>query len=235
MIAIRKANERGHANHGWLDTHHTFSFANYYDPNYLGFGTLRVINEDKVQPGAGFGTHGHRDMEIITYVLEGTLEHKDSIGNGSLIHAGEVQKMSAGTGILHSEFNPSDTDRVHLLQIWIIPDQKGIKPAYEQRNFRINESPNQLHLIAAKNGEGDCISVQQDVKLYASVLSMGNSVNYKVFPDRQAWLQVVRGAVKLNEMELDTSDGAAIAASENPLTITATEDAEILLFDLQAS
>ena len=234
MITIRKADQRGHGNHGWLDTHHTFSFANYYDPHYLGFGSLRVINEDKVQPSAGFGTHGHQDMEIITYVLEGTLEHQDNLGNGSLIHAGDVQKMSAGTGILHSEFNPSDTDPVHFLQIWITPDQKGIKPAYEQHNFRIHESPNHLHLIATKNGEGDCISVQQDVKLYGSVLDVGNAVNYEVLHDRRAWLQVVRGAVRLNDSELGTSDGAAIAP-ENLLTITATEDAEILLFDLSAS
>ncbi|MFB6276560.1 MAG: pirin family protein [Halothece sp.] len=231
MIAIRKANERGHANHGWLDTYHTFSFANYYDPNNLGFRSLRVINEDWVQPDAGFPTHGHQDMEIITYVLEGTLEHQDNLGNGSIIYPGDVQKMSAGTGILHSEFNPSKTDPVHLLQIWIIPDQKGIKPAYEQHNFSIDQTPGKLKLIASKKAEGDCISVQQDVNCYLSMLISGDVVTYNVPPERHVWLQVVKGAVTVNDTPLSTSDGVAVS-EENALTIEATEDAEILLFDL---
>jgi len=231
MITIRPANERGHANHGWLDTYHTFSFANYYDPNYLGFGSLRVINEDKIQPSAGFGKHGHRDMEIITYVLEGALEHQDNLGNGSVIYAGDVQKMSAGTGILHSEFNHSPTHSVHLLQIWILPDQKGLKPSYEQQNFAIQETPNQLHLIAAKNSLGNAITVQQDVKLFSAVLQPGKTIEYEVSPNRQVWLQVVRGNITLNDQVLKTSDGAAVQ-EEKALTLTATEKAEFLLFDL---
>jgi hypothetical protein len=231
MITVRKADERGHANHGWLDTYHSFSFANYYDPNYVGFRSLRVMNEDRVQPDAGFGTHGHRDMEIITYVLEGALEHKDNIGNGSIIYPGDVQKMSAGTGILHSEFNPSKTDPVHFLQIWIIPDKKGLNPAYEQHNFSVHKNPGKLHLIAGNNGEGNSIFVQQDVKLYSGALERGDRVTYSLPPQRYAWLQVVKGAVRLNNTPLSVSDGAAIS-EENTLTINATEDAEILLFDL---
>lgn len=231
MITIRKANERGHANHGWLESYHTFSFANYYDPNFLGFRSLRVINEDRVQPDAGFPTHGHRDMEILTYVLEGELEHKDNMGNGSIIYPGEVQKMSAGTGILHSEFNPSQTYPVHLFQIWIIPDKSGVKPNYEQRYFDMEKNQGNLTLIAAKNGEGDCISVEQDVKLYASRLGVGNVLNYELKRDRHAWLQVVKGAVTLNDKQLNPSDAAAVS-EESSLEIRATEDAEILLFDL---
>lgn len=231
MIKIRKANERGHANHGWLESYHTFSFANYYDPNFLGFRSLRVINEDRVQPDAGFPTHGHRDMEILTYVLEGELEHKDNMGNGSIIYPGEVQKMSAGTGILHSEFNPSKTQPVHLFQIWILPDRSGVKPSYEQRYFDLENNQGNLTLIAAKNGEGDCISVEQDVKLYASKLGMGSVLNYELKRDRNAWLQVVKGTVTLNDQPLNSSDAAAVS-EEKTLEIKATEDSEILLFDL---
>lgn len=231
MITIRKANERGHANYGWLDTYHTFSFANYYDPNYLRFRSLRVINEDWVQPDAGFPTHGHQDMEIITYVLEGALEHKDNLGNGSIIHPGDVQKMSAGTGILHSEFNPSKIDPVHLLQIWIIPDKKGLKPTYEQQNFNIDQTPGKLNLIATKNPEENCIFVQQDVNCYSSMLMNGDLLTYSVLPQRHVWLQVVKGSVAVNDIPLSTSDGAAVS-EETQLIIQATEDAEILLFDL---
>lgn len=231
MIKIRKANERGHANHGWLESYHTFSFANYYDPNFLGFRSLRVINEDRVQPDAGFPTHGHRDMEILTYVLEGELEHKDNMGNGSIIYPGEVQKMSAGTGILHSEFNPSKTQPVHLFQIWILPDRSGVKPSYEQRYFDLKNNQGNLTLIAAKNGEGDCISVEQDVKLYASKLGMGSVLNYELKRDRNAWLQVVKGTVTLNDQPLNSSDAAAVS-EEKTLEIKATEDSEILLFDV---
>ena len=231
MITIRHGNDRGHATYDWLDTYHTFSFANYYDPNYLGFRSLRVLNEDYIKPNAGFPTHGHRDMEIITYVLEGALEHKDSMGNGSIIHPGEVQKISAGTGILHSEFNPSPTVPVHLLQIWIIPDKKGLKPSYEQHQFNVNKNPDQLTLIAAKNGEGDCISVQQDVKCYLSMVGVGSVINYKMSSQRYAWLQVLKGAIKLNDQPLSAGDGAMVS-EEKSLIIEGTEEAEILLFDL---
>lgn len=231
MIILRKAEERGHANHGWLDTYHTFSFANYYDPKQMGFRALRVINEDRVSPTAGFGTHGHRDMEIITYVLEGALEHKDNIGNGSVIQPGEVQRMSAGTGILHSEFNHSETEAVHLLQIWLLPDQQGLSPSYEQRNFSPAKTPGKLHLVAAKDGREGAVTVHQDVDLYAAVLKAGDRISHPLKPQRHAWIQVARGAITLNGLSLDTSDGAAIS-NETEVVIEATQDAEFLLFDL---
>lgn len=231
MITVRKAEDRGHANHGWLDTYHTFSFANYYDPKHMGFRALRVINEDRVSPTAGFGTHGHRDMEIITYVLEGALEHKDNIGNGSVIQPGEVQRMTAGTGILHSEFNHSETEAVHLLQIWLLPDQNGLSPSYEQRNFAPAKNPGKLHLVAAKDGREGAVTVNQDVALYAAVLQKGDRLSYTLQPQRHAWIQVARGAITLNGLSLDTSDGAAIS-NETEVVIEATQDAEFLLFDL---
>lgn len=231
MIILRKAEDRGHANHGWLDTYHTFSFANYYDPKHMGFRALRVINEDYVSPTAGFGTHGHRDMEIITYVLEGALEHKDNIGNGSVIQPGEVQRMTAGTGILHSEFNHSETEAVHLLQIWLLPDQNGLSPSYEQRNFSPAKTPGQLHLVAAKDGREGAVTVHQDVDLYAAVLKPGDRISHTFKPQRHAWIQVARGAITLNGLSLDTSDGAAIS-NETEVVIEATQDAEFLLFDL---
>jgi quercetin 2,3-dioxygenase len=231
MITLRKAEDRGHANHGWLDTYHTFSFANYYDPKNMGFRALRVINEDYVSPTAGFGTHGHRDMEIITYVLEGALEHKDNIGNGSVIQPGEVQRMSAGTGILHSEFNHSETEAVHLLQIWLLPDQEGLSPSYEQRNFSPRKTPGKLNLVAAKDGREGAVTVHQDVDLYAAVLKAGDRLSHTLKPQRHAWVQVARGAITLNGLPLDTSDGAAIS-NETEVVIDATQDAEILLFDL---
>lgn len=231
MIVVRKAEERGHAHHGWLNTYHTFSFANYYDPNYLGFRSLRVINEDRVIAGAGFGTHGHRDMEIITYVLEGAIEHKDSIGNGSIIQPGEVQRMSAGTGILHSEFNPSKKDPVHFLQIWIMPNEKGISPSYEQQKFDLENTTGQLQLIAANDGKNGAVTVHQDMNLYAGIFESGDRVSYSLKPQRHAWIQVARGAVLVNGVSLDNSDGAAIS-EERELTVEAKEKAEILLFDL---
>lgn len=231
MIILRKAEDRGHANHGWLDTYHTFSFANYYDPKHMGFRALRVINEDRVSPTAGFGTHGHRDMEIITYVLEGALEHKDNIGNGSVIQPGEVQRMTAGTGILHSEFNHSETEAVHLLQIWLLPDQNGLSPSYEQRNFSPAKTPGKLHLVAAKDGRESAVTVHQDVDLYAAVLKAGDRISHTFKPQRHAWIQVARGAITLNGLSLDTSDGAAIS-NETEVVIEATQDAEFLLFDL---
>lgn len=231
MITLRKAEDRGHANHGWLDTYHTFSFANYYDPKHMGFRALRVINEDYVSPTAGFGTHGHRDMEIITYVLEGALEHKDNIGNGSVIQPGEVQRMSAGTGILHSEFNHSENEAVHLLQIWLLPAQNGLSPSYEQRNFSPAKTPGKLHLVAAKDGREGAVTVHQDVDLYAAVLQKGDRLSHTLQPQRHAWVQVARGAITLNGLPLDASDGAAIS-NETEVVIEATKEAEILLFDL---
>jgi hypothetical protein len=231
MITIRKAEDRGHANHGWLNTYHTFSFANYYDPKHMGFRALRVINEDRVSPGNGFGTHGHRDMEIITYVLEGALEHKDSIGTGSVIQPGEVQRMSAGTGILHSEFNHLQTEPVHFLQIWLLPEREGLSPSYEQRNFSPAKTPGKLHLVAARDGRENAVTVHQDVDLYAAVLKAGDRISHTLKPQRHAWVQVARGAITLNNSPLDTSDGAAIS-SETDVVIKATKDAEILLFDL---
>jgi hypothetical protein len=231
MITVRKAQERGHANHGWLDSHHTFSFANYYDPKHMGFRALRVINEDRVSPGMGFGTHGHRDMEIITYVLEGAIEHKDSIGTGSVILPGEVQRMSAGTGIRHSEFNHSKNEPVHFLQIWLLPEKEGLPPSYEQQNFSPAKTPGKLHLVAARDGRENAVTVHQDVDLYAAVLKEGDRISHTLKPQRHAWVQVARGAITLNGLPLDTSDGAAIS-NETDVVIEATTDAEILLFDL---
>lgn len=231
MITIRKAQDRGNANHGWLDTNHTFSFANYYDYKHMGFGALRVINEDRVIPGAGFGAHGHRDMEIITYVLEGALEHKDSIGNGSVIQPGDIQCMSAGTGIMHSEFNHSHTKPVHFLQIWLLPDTKGQEASYQQHNFGLAKEPGKLRLVTAKDSRDGALTVRQDVDLYAAVLNKGDRLWHTLQPQRYAWLQVARGAITLNGLPLNTSDGAAISEETN-LAIAATEDAEILLFDL---
>jgi redox-sensitive bicupin YhaK (pirin superfamily) len=231
MITIRKAEDRGHANHGWLNSYHTFSFANYYDPKHMGFRALRVINEDRVSSGAGFGTHGHSDMEIITYVLEGSLEHKDSIGTGSVIQPGEVQRMSAGKGIRHSEFNHSKTESVHFLQIWLLPDTKDLPPSYEQRNFSPAKNPGKLHLVAARNGREGAVTVHQDVDLYAAVLELGDRISHTLQPQRHGWIQVARGAITLNGLPLDKGDGAAIS-QETDVVIEATTDAEILLFDL---
>lgn len=231
MLRIRKASERGHANHRWLNSYHTFSFANYYDPNHMGFRELRVINEDRVQPSEGFGTHPHRDMEIITYVLEGALEHKDSMGNGSVIRPGEVQRMSAGTGITHSEFNHSGSELVHFLQIWILPNQEGVKPSYEQKVFANEDKLNGLQLIASQDGRKGSVTIHQDVNLYASIIEQNNEVVYHVPAGRHAWLQVARGSVELNGNRLDSGDGVAVS-DEDYLTIIGKVKAEVLVFDL---
>ncbi len=231
MILIRRSNERGHANHGWLDTYHTFSFADYYDPEHIGFRSLRVINEDRVAPGQGFGSHPHRDMEIITYVLEGALEHKDNLGTGSVIRPGDVQRMSAGTGISHSEFNHSPIEPVHFLQIWILPERTGLKPGYEQKLFRADEKRGRLRLIAARDGRDGAVTVHQDAAVYAALLSPKAEVVHPLEPKRHAWLQVARGQVTLNGKKLDAGDGAA-ANEERLLEIEAAAESEVLLFDL---
>ncbi|HEY6188212.1 MAG TPA: pirin family protein [Pyrinomonadaceae bacterium] len=231
MIAVRRAQDRGHFNFGWLNTYHTFSFGDYYDPRFMGFRDLRVINEDWVHPGRGFPTHPHRDMEIITYVLEGALEHRDSMGNGSVIRPGEVQRMSAGTGITHSEKNGSADESVHLLQIWIMPDRTGIKPSYEQKMFEDAEKRGQMRLIASSDGREGSVTIHQDANLYATLIEPGQEIVHELAPGRHAWLQVARGAVKLNGQQLNQSDGAAVS-EEQALRIVGDEMSEILLFDL---
>ena len=231
MLTIRKAEQRGHANHGWLDTWHTFSFADYQDPSEMGYGPLRVINDDKVQPGQGFGTHGHRDMEIITYVLEGALEHKDSMGNGSIIRPGNVQRMSAGTGVRHSEFNPSRDKGVHLLQIWIEPKITGVKPGYEEKQFGATEKKGQLRLIASPDGREGSVTIHQDAYVYASMLDARDAVAHRLAPGRRAYVHVARGSLKVNGTPLNGGDGAKIA-SESELKFSGARQAELLLFDL---
>ena len=231
MISVRRAKERGHFDFGWLDTYHTFSFADYYDPRFMGFRSLRVINEDRVQPGRGFPTHGHRDMEIVTYVLRGGLEHKDSMGNGSVIYPGEVQRMSAGTGVRHSEYNHAPDDVVHLLQIWIVPAVEGTAPGYEQKFFADEEKRGRLRLIASPDGREGSVTVQQDARLYAMLLEPGEAVSHALAAGRHAWVQVARGAVGLNGQQLEPGDGAAVSDEER-LTIKALRPAEVLLFDL---
>ncbi len=232
MITIRPAQERGNANFGWLDSKHTFSFGSYYDPNHMGFANLRVINEDKVQPGKGFGTHSHKDMEIISYVLDGELEHKDSIGNGSTIRPGDVQRMSAGTGIAHSEFNGSTKDLVHFLQIWIMPDTAGIKPSYEQKHFPLAEKQGQLKLVASPDGRNGSVTIHQDASLYVALLNQGDRLNHNTDKSRSLWLQVAKGAVEVNGRGLNTGDGASVT-QETELELFANADnTEILLFDL---
>ena len=231
MITIRKSEDRGHFNFGWLDTYHTFSFDQYYDPAHMHFRSLRVINEDRVQPGHGFPTHSHRDMEIITYILSGALEHRDSMGNGSVIRPGDAQRMSAGTGVSHSEFNPSDTETVHLLQIWILPERRYLPPSYEEKAFSDEERCGRLRLIAANDGREGSVTIHQDAQLYATVLDAGQTVTHSLSESRYAWLQVARGRVSLNEVELKQGDGAAVS-NESELTIAAHDQAEVLLFDL---
>ena len=231
MIKIRKAEDRGHFNHGWLDTYHTFSFDQYYDPSHMSFGSLRVINEDRVGPGHGFPTHSHRDMEIITYILEGTLAHRDSMGNGSLIKPGEVQRMTAGTGVAHSEANPSATEPAHLLQIWIMPNERGLPPGYEQKMFDNELQPGKLTLIASGEGRDGSVTIHQDANVYASRLTSGQSVTHSLADKRKAWVQVARGAVTVNGVELKQGDGAAIT-DESRLEIASGERSEILLFDM---
>lgn len=231
MMRVRKAMSRGHADHGWLDTYHTFSFADYQDPAHMGFRALRVINEDRVQPGTGFGTHGHRDMEIVTYVLEGALEHKDSMGNGSVLRPGEFQRMSAGTGVRHSEFNPSPAESVHLYQIWLLPQRQGIAPSYEQKPFGQDEKRNKLRLVAAPDGADGSLTINQDARVYLATLDAGASLSHEMLAGRHAWLQVLRGQVNVNGTLLETSDGLAVS-DQRGLTIAGARSAEIMLFDL---
>jgi len=231
MIQIRKAKERGYFDFGWLKTYHTFSFGDYYDPEQMGFQTLRVINEDFVEPGQGFGTHPHRDMEIITYILEGKLEHKDSMENGSVIAPGEIQRMSAGTGVTHSEFNPSKTERVHLLQIWILPEKKGIQPEYEQKKIDRKKMEGRLQLIASPEPHAETVLVHQDVHLYASSLKAKSEVIHDVTGSRSVWLQTAKGVVDLNGHSLHAGDGAAIQG-EKKLKLKAIEETDFLLFDM---
>jgi quercetin 2,3-dioxygenase len=231
MITLRRAEDRGHANHGWLDSHHSFSFADYYDPAHMGFGALRVINDDRVQPGMGFGTHGHRDMEIISYVLDGELEHRDSMGNGSIIVPGDVQRMSAGRGVQHSEYNPSRTAGVHFLQIWIQPAVKGIAPGYEQKQFSAVEKRGRLRLIASPDGADGSVTIHQDARVYATLLDGGDAVELTLPPDRRAYVHVARGAVRINGTELATGDAAKIT-DESTIVLDRAEEAEVLVFDL---
>ena len=231
MINIRRSNQRGGGNHGWLNTKHTFSFDRYYDPNFMGFRSLRVINEDWVAAGEGFPTHPHRDMEIITYVLEGALEHEDSLGTGSVILPGDGQRMSAGTGIRHSEFNHSQTDPVHLLQIWILPDKQGHKPGYEQKTFPGDEKQGKLRVIASPDGKNGSVTIHQDAKLYISLLEPGQEVKHDLGAGRAAWVQVAKGGVELNGQKLSQGDGAAVTDETN-LKLKGVESAEVLLFDL---
>jgi redox-sensitive bicupin YhaK (pirin superfamily) len=231
MLGIRHAEQRGQANFGWLDSRHTFSFGHYFDPQHMGYGPLRVINEDRVQPGQGFGTHGHRDMEIISYVLDGALEHKDSMGNGSIIRPGDLQRMTAGTGVRHSEFNASSTELVHFLQIWILPESDGLPPGYEQKHFPDAEKRGRLRLIGSRDGRDGSVTIHQDVDLYAALLSDGERVRYALAEGRKGWVQLARGSASLNDRQLYPGDGVAI---EGPLEIgvAASSDAEILLFDM---
>jgi quercetin 2,3-dioxygenase len=234
MIRLRPAAARGHADHGWLDTWHSFSFADYYDPAEMNWGPLRVINEDRIAAGSGFGTHGHRDMEIITYVLEGLLEHKDSMGNGEVIRPGEVQRMSAGTGIQHSEFNPSPDTATHLLQIWIEPNRRGVKPDYEQKPFPAGELQGRLRLVASPDGADGSVRLHQDARVYAARIGQSEKLEHALAPGRLAYVQVARGGITLNGQSMRQGDGARIA-EETRLEFTAAEDAEILLFDLPSS
>ena len=231
MINIRRSHERGHANHGWLDTNFTFSFADYYDPRFMGFRDLRVINEDRIEPAQGFPTHGHRDMEIITYMISGELSHRDSMGNGETIRANEVQRMTAGTGVLHSEFS-SPTDRTHLLQIWILPEKRNLQPGYEQKEFAREDKHGRLKLIASRGGDDDSVHINQDVRVFASVLTAGQEVSHELAKGRHGWIQLISGRLEVNGEMLEAGDGAAI--SEEPsLFIRSLEDnSEFLLFDL---
>ena len=230
-MQIRRASERGHADHGWLSSFHTFSFADYYDAEHMGFRALRVINDDRVAPGRGFGTHPHSDMEIISYVLDGALEHKDSMGTGSVIRPGDVQRMSAGTGVRHSEHNASPTEPVHFLQIWLLPERRGLKPSYEQRSFPAAERQGKLRVVAARDGRDGAVTVHQDVVLLAGLLAPGERTSYTLAPARHGWLHVARGVVRLDGEQLGTGDAAAFSTA-GKLDLEGVEAAEVLLFDL---
>ena len=231
MITVRRSADRGHASHGWLDSYHTFSFADYHDPRFMGFSVLRVLNQDRVTPGQGFGTHGHRDMEIVSYVLEGTLEHKDSLGTGSQMRPGDVQLMSAGTGVMHSEFNPSRTEGLHFLQMWILPHARGTKPRYEQKHFAEEERRGRLHLVVAPDGRDGALTIGQDARLYVSVLGPGEHVEHALAPGRGAWLHVARGRVRAGGEVLGPGDGAALEG-EPSIALAGEERADLVLWDL---
>ncbi|MEO0013215.1 MAG: hypothetical protein RLZZ535_1604 [Cyanobacteriota bacterium] len=232
MITIRPQDQRGIAKFNWLDSRHSFSFGNYYDPQHMGFASLRVINEDKIIPAEGFGTHGHQDMEIITCVLSGELEHRDSMGNGSVIRPGDVQRMSAGTGVRHSEFNASATEPVHLLQIWILPEERGLEPSYEEKNFSSELKQGQLTLLGSRDGTNNSVTIHQDVNLYLGSLTKSDRLTYQIKDNRGIWLQVAKGEVKLNERLLQAGDGAAITKETEIAIAGNSPDAEFLLFDL---
>jgi redox-sensitive bicupin YhaK (pirin superfamily) len=232
MLNVRRSNERGYADHGWLQSYHTFSFADYYDPRYVEFGALRVINEDRVAAGTGFGTHGHRDMEIISYVLEGELAHRDSMGTGATIRPGDVQRMSAGRGVMHSEFNPSGDEPAHFLQIWIQPDQRGVQPSYEQKHFPAEEKRGRLRLIASKDGAEDSVRIHQDAKVFAGLFDGDERAEYPVGDDRQVYVHVARGTITANGHVLDAGDALAMTEA-GTLTLDKGQGAEVLVFDLR--
>lgn len=231
MMTIRPASERGHADHGWLDSHHSFSFADYYDPKHMGFRMLRVINEDRVAPGKGFGAHPHRDMEIVSYVLEGGLEHKDSMGTGSIIKPGDVQRMSAGTGVLHSEYNASKQELVHFLQIWLVPSARNIAPSYEQRTFPASEKRGRLRVVASPDGRDGSVAIHTDAVVYAGLFDAGESAELSLARGRHAWVQVARGKVRVNDRELGAGDGAALS-EEARVRVEGVEGGEVIVFDL---
>ncbi|MBE1283433.1 MAG: cupin domain-containing protein [Rhodobacteraceae bacterium] len=231
MHRIRHSDERGKANFGWLDSKHSFSFGQYLDPNFMGFGPLRVINEDRVAPGAGFGTHGHADMEILSVVLDGALEHKDSMGESAIIRPGDIQRMTAGTGVRHSEYNASKTDPVHFLQIWIVPEREGLPPSYEQQAFVEAERQNTLRLVGSRDGRDGSVTIHRDVDLYSSVLDQGESVTHLTRPNRGVWIQVTHGALSANGSKLETGDGFAVT-NQPKITLEADQDAQFLLFDM---
>lgn len=231
MFKIRRAEERGHADHGWLNSYHTFSFASYRDPNHMGFRSLRVMNEDRVAAGQGFGTHAHNDMEIVSYVLEGELEHKDSMGNGEVLRPGEFQRITAGTGITHSEFNPSANQATHFYQIWLIPERRGLQPSYEQRGFDPQGRKNRWQLVASRNAKDDSLLIHQDANIYLADLDNGREMTFAIPNGRHVWLQVLRGSVEVNASRLSTADAVAVS-DEASLTVKATTDVELMLFDM---
>jgi len=231
MISVRKSNERGAANIGWLDSRHTFSFGHYHDSDFMGFGSLRVINEDWIEPGQGFGTHGHQDMEIVTYIIDGALEHTDDMGNGSVIRHGDVQRMTAGTGIQHSEFNHSQTEVVHLLQIWILPEKMSLEPGYEEKSFSDADKTDQFRLLGSRDGRNGSVTIHHDVDLYATLLSAGSELTHTFRTNRKGWLQVISGDVLIDDERLSTGDGAALR-DLTELHLKAINDAEVLLFDM---
>jgi quercetin 2,3-dioxygenase len=231
MPIVRKADDRGHVRIDWLNSYHTFSFGNYHDPNWMGFRSLRVINDDTVIPGGGFATHGHRDMEIVTYVLAGALAHKDSLGNGEVIYPGEVQRMTAGTGITHSEFNHSATEPVHLLQIWIVPDTLDLKPSYEQKNFPTAQKQGKLRLVAARDGRDGAVTIHQNLNMYVGLIGVNDRISYQVDPDRSVWLHVAQGEVTIDDRLLSAGDAIAYTG-DRTLELSSSSNGEVLLFDL---